>query len=58
MNLTQLKNNLEGELHHDHLLRVLYATDASVYRELPLAVALPENNEDLKKLIHLSLIHI
>jgi len=52
MNLTQLNNNLEGELYHDHLLRVLYATDASVYRELPLAVALPKNNEDLKKLIH------
>ncbi len=51
MNLTQLKNNLEGELHHDHLLRVLYATDASVYRELPLAVAFPKNKEDLKKLI-------
>lgn len=52
MNLTQLKNNLVGELHHDHLLRVLYATDASVYRELPIAVALPKNNEDLIKLIH------
>ncbi len=51
MNLTQLKNNLIGDLHYDHLLRVLYATDASVYRELPLAVALPENNEDLKTLI-------
>jgi len=51
MNLTQLKNNLSGELHHDHLLKVLYATDASVYRELPLAVALPKNNQDLKTLI-------
>ncbi|MFK7774970.1 MAG: FAD-binding and (Fe-S)-binding domain-containing protein [Saprospiraceae bacterium] len=52
MKLNQLKNNLVGELHHDHLLRVLYATDASVYRELPIAVALPKNKEDLKKLIH------
>lgn len=52
MNIKKLKNNLKGELHHDKLLRVLYATDASVYRELPLAVALPKNNEDLKKLIH------
>lgn len=52
MNLEKLRNNLEGELHHDHLLRVLYATDASVYRELPLAVALPKNTQDLKKLIH------
>ena len=51
MNLAQLKNNLEGELHYDDLLRILYATDASVYRELPLAVALPKNNQDLKQLI-------
>jgi len=28
------------------------ATDASVYRELPLAVAIPKDNADLKKLIH------
>lgn len=54
MNLTELKNNLKGELHHDKLLRILYATDASVYRELPLAVALPKNSDDLKKLIHFS----
>lgn len=51
MNLVQLKNNLDGEFYYDHLLRVLYATDASVYRELPLAVALPKNVQDLKHLI-------
>src|SRR5580704_15971247 len=32
-------------------MRTLYATDASAYREMPLAVAVPKNGEDLKKLI-------
>ena len=33
-------------------MRILYATDASVYRELPLAVAMPKSTEDIKQLIH------
>ena len=32
-------------------MRILYATDASAYRELPLAVAFPDNHSDIKKLI-------
>src|ERR1700736_2048220 len=42
---------LEGELHDDATTRTLYATDASVYRELPQAVALPKTEEDIRKLI-------
>ena len=49
--LRQLQAILAGELHFDSLLRALYATDASVYRELPLAVACPKGKDDLKKLI-------
>ena len=49
--LDELSRQLEGELHAGHAMRVLYATDASAYRELPLAVALPRSVEDLKKLI-------
>ncbi len=41
--LEQLKHQLQGELHCDDLMRKLYATDASVYRKLPLAVAIPKN---------------
>ncbi|RMG69801.1 MAG: FAD-binding oxidoreductase [Bacteroidetes bacterium] len=33
-------------------MRALYATDASVYRELPLAVAHPRHADDLRQLIH------
>lgn len=42
---------LEGELYTDTTMRTLYATDASAYREMPLAVAVPKTIEDLKKLI-------
>ena len=49
--LQQLAARLEGELHHDATLRALYATDASVYRELPLAVALPRTEADIRELI-------
>ncbi len=48
--------SLTGELYYDtstthEAIRRLYATDASVYQELPLAVALPRHAEDIKRLI-------
>jgi FAD/FMN-containing dehydrogenase len=49
--LKQLADTLEGELFTDNTMRILYATDASAYREIPLAVAIPKTEEDLKKLI-------
>ncbi len=49
--LQQLKRQLKGELHFDTTMRTLYATDASAYREMPLAVAFPKDAEDIKKLI-------
>ena len=49
--LQQLANELEGELYDDTTMRVLYATDASAYREMPLAVAIPKSEADIKKLI-------
>ena len=49
--LTILSNQLKGELHFDSLMRALYATDASVYRALPLAVAFPKDEADIKQLI-------
>ena len=35
----------------DNLHRIAYATDASAYREMPMAVAYPESVEDVKELI-------
>lgn len=51
MSLKDLKSNLSGELFYDDLMKSLYATDASVYRILPLAVAYPKNIKDVKQLI-------
>lgn len=49
--LQQLARELEGELYDDKTMRTLYATDASAYREMPLAVAVPRSVNDIKKLI-------
>lgn len=51
MQLQQLARELEGELYFDVTMRTLYATDASAYREMPLAVAVPKTVDDIKKLI-------
>src|SRR6516165_7994071 len=47
----RLAAELEGELHFDSTMRALYATDASVYREMPQAVALPKTEGDICKLV-------
>jgi FAD/FMN-containing dehydrogenase/Fe-S oxidoreductase len=49
--LKELSAQLAGELYTDDKTRILYATDASAYREMPLAVAIPKSIEDLKTLI-------
>lgn len=49
--LQQLSRQLEGELYYDAAMRTLYATDASAYREMPLAVAIPKHEQDIKTLI-------
>src|ERR1700720_1788114 len=47
----RLSAELEGVLHLDATMRTLYATDASVYREMPQAVALPKSEGDICKLV-------
>ena len=49
--LLSLKNALEGDFLTDKLSKAIYATDASVYRMLPLAVAHPKHVTDLKNLV-------
>src|SRR6195952_4924535 len=49
--LQELASQLQGELYFDTTMRTLYATDASAYREMPLAVAIPKSIEDIKRLI-------
>jgi FAD/FMN-containing dehydrogenase/Fe-S oxidoreductase len=48
---------LEGEVRTDPSSRLMYATDASIYREEPLAVVWPCHAEDLKKLIAFAVKH-
>ena len=50
-NLELLSKQIDGELHFDNLWRSIYATDASIYRKIPLAVALPKSIYDIKLLI-------
>ena len=51
MNLEDLASRLTGRLHTGRLMRRLYATDASAYQEMPLAVAIPETENDIRELI-------
>jgi len=51
MDFTLLKNEIKGDLFTDDLHRILYATDASSYREMPLAVTRPKDKEDIKRII-------
>ena len=41
-------------LHTDPLHRIAYATDASAYREVPVAVTFPENEQDVIELVALA----
>ena len=50
-NLEELSNQLSGQVHFDKLHKVIYATDASVYKKTPLGVVYPKTTEDLKTLI-------
>jgi FAD/FMN-containing dehydrogenase/Fe-S oxidoreductase len=55
--LRQLGEQLRGDLYFDRAMRILYATDASAYRELPLAVAMPRNEDDIRILIRFAKQH-
>ncbi|MBO9618092.1 MAG: FAD-binding protein [Niabella sp.] len=56
MDFNELAQVFSGELFYSNdplhqAQRMVYATDASVYQELPMAVAIPKTEEDLKVLI-------
>jgi FAD/FMN-containing dehydrogenase/Fe-S oxidoreductase len=50
--LKMLASELEGDLFTEFSMRLMYATDASVYREIPLAVIRPRNAADIIKVIN------
>lgn len=49
--LNRLKSNFQGDIFSDDLMRKIYATDASVYKIMPLAVAIPKSIDDIIQLI-------
>lgn len=46
-----IQSSLKGTLNYDATSLAIYATDASVYRESPIAVCIPEDEKDIVKLI-------
>ena len=50
--LDGLRSKLTGDLYQDDSTRIIYATDASAYREKPLAVTRPAHAEDIRQIIH------
>ena len=49
--LNDLRAEFSGEIYTDDGYRILYATDASAYRELPVGVAYPKHAADIRRLI-------
>ncbi len=49
--LQDFQQLFNGEFHTDSLHKMLYSTDASVYRKTPLAVAFPKNIRGIKQLV-------
>jgi FAD/FMN-containing dehydrogenase/Fe-S oxidoreductase len=49
--LDKLSEILEGDLKHDKITITIYSTDASVYKEEPLAVFWPKNASDIRKIL-------
>ncbi|MGD2034161.1 MAG: FAD-binding oxidoreductase, partial [Bacteroidales bacterium] len=49
--INRLVNKIEGELYTDFVDLVMYATDASVYQEMPLAIVIPRTEKDIQETI-------
>ena len=49
--LLKLKQEIDGDVFFDKTNLTIYSTDASVYKEKPLAAVMPKNHKDIKKLI-------
>ncbi|MBL7789918.1 MAG: FAD-binding protein [Chitinophagales bacterium] len=49
--LNKFRAYFDGDIFTDDKMRILYSTDASLYRKLPLAVVYPKTNQDLKNIV-------
>lgn len=57
MQLQELQDKMRGELASDSLHRIIYSTDASAYREKPLAVAYPKDSADIREIVRFGAHH-
>lgn len=55
--LQSLQSRLSGQLTTGLTMRRLYATDASEYQEMPLGVAFPQTEADVREIIHFAAKH-
>lgn len=55
--LQALGTKLDGDLYTDLSTRLMYATDASAYRELPMAVCRPAHENDIISLVNFAIAH-
>ncbi|MBN1132637.1 MAG: FAD-binding protein [Bacteroidales bacterium] len=46
-----LKAKIDGEIFTDNARLIMYSTDASAYRERPMAVVYPKNENDIRELV-------
>ena len=51
IDFSTLKQEIEGDLFTDESTLILYSTDASAYKERPVAVVFPKHNEDILRII-------
>ena len=49
-----IKSQVEGEVYFDEITREIYSTDASIYRIVPLCVAVHKTVNDVKSLVQIS----
>ena len=49
--LSKLGDDFSGDIFTDKATRLLYATDASAYREVPLAITIPRTKNDIRLLV-------
>ncbi|MDR2887063.1 MAG: FAD-binding protein [Bacteroidales bacterium] len=49
--LRELANSIDGELKYDPVTVAIYSTDASAYREAPMAVTFPRNENDIQAIL-------
>lgn len=49
--INKFKTHFSGDFYTDDAMRIIYSSDASLYEMLPLAVAYPKDDKDLRNLI-------